>query len=260
VNPPPLVYSGQVLTTYYPGILEANTEYFWLIIAHDNHSNSTYGPDWSFTTHPPCPETVTYEGQAYTTVQIGTQCWMAENLNIGEMINGNSNMTNNSVIEKYCYNDSTANCDEYGGLYQWNEMMEYVTDTAVQGICPEGWHLPTDHEWKILEGTVDIQYPVGDTIWNIVGFRGYDAGKNLKSTTGWNEGGNGSGLYDYEALPAGIRYDSGYFLLTEWAHFWSSSESTNSLAWDRELNYFHINVCRERGFKHYGYSVRCVQD
>jgi len=93
-------------------------------------------------------------------VMIGEQCWMAENLNIGEMIDGSQSMTENGIIEKYCYDNDPENCETYGGLYQWDEMMEYVTDTAVQGICPAGWHLHTDHEWKVLEGTVDSQYPV----------------------------------------------------------------------------------------------------
>ena len=87
-------------------------------------------------------------GQAYNTVQIGDQCWMAENLNIGYMINGTEEMTDNGVIEKYCYDDNPANCDEYGGFYQWNEMIQYMSATGLQGICPEGWRIPSDDEWE----------------------------------------------------------------------------------------------------------------
>lgn len=76
------------------------------------------------------------DGQTYNTVLIGTQCWMAENLNIGTMINGSSDQTDNATIEKYCYNNKTANCDTYGGLYQWTEMMQYVMTEGAQGICP----------------------------------------------------------------------------------------------------------------------------
>ena len=265
VNPPPLVYSGQALTTYYPGILEVNTEYFWIIVAHDNHSNTTVGPDWSFTTgtHTPCPgiPTVTYEGQVYNTVLIGEQCWLKENLNVGTMINGTVEMANNGIIEKYCYNDSTTNCDEYGALYQWNEIMEYVTDTAVQGICPEGWHLPTDYEWKILEGTVDSQYPVGDSVWNNYYWRGYDAGLNLKSTTGWYPGSNGSGLYSFEAFPCGYLNITGNFsYLTFEAYFWSSSELNLPNTWIRRLGYTNDNVKRTNSDKRHGYSVRCLKD
>ncbi|MCD4745831.1 MAG: hypothetical protein K8R58_05990, partial [Bacteroidales bacterium] len=200
-------------------------------------------------------------GQTYNTVLIGDQCWLKENLNIGTMINGSENMTDNGIIEKYCYDNNTANCDEYGGLYQWNEMMQYVSDTASQGICPEGWYLPTDHEWKILEGTVDSQYPVGDPIWDDTDWRGYDAGLNLKSTSGWLGGGNGSGLYGFEALPGGIRSTFGSFVsLTFSAYFWSSSEFSSSHAWSRYLYYVNVKVYRSYYDKDYGFSVRCLQD
>ncbi|MFP4471865.1 MAG: FISUMP domain-containing protein, partial [Bacteroidales bacterium] len=120
------------------------------------------------------------DGQSYATVQIGDQCWMAENLNLGERIDGSEEMADNGIIEKYCYDDDPANCETYGGLYQWNEMMQYNT-AGSQGICPEGWSVPTDEEWKTLEGTVDSQYPVGDPIWDNTDFRGFDVGLNLKS-------------------------------------------------------------------------------
>ena len=207
------------------------------------------------------PFTDPRDEQTYTTVQIGDQCWMAENLNIGTMINGSENMTVNGVIEKYCYDNEYANCDEYGGLYQWNEIMEYVTDTAVQGICPEGWYVPTDLEWKVLEGTVDSQYPVGDPIWNNTGLRGYDAGLNLKSTSGWYGGGNGSGLFGYKALFGGYRnFNSSFLDLTYIATFWSSSESNADNALFRSLFYNTALVYRDYTNKDSGFSVRCVQD
>ena len=207
------------------------------------------------------PFTDPRDDQIYNTVQIGDQCWMAENLNIGIMINGSEEMTDNGVIEKYCYDNDPENCETYGGLYQWDEMMEYVTDTAVQGICPAGWHLHTDHEWKVLEGTVDSQYPVGDPIWNQTGYRGFDVGLNLKSTSGWNESGNGSGLYGYEALPGGFRdYNGGFHFLTYNAYFWSSSEYSSSYAWYRSLYYGYDEVYRYYDYKYYGFSVRCLKD
>ena len=129
---------------------------------------------------PHCGELLTdsRDGQQYETVLIGTQCWMAENLNIGTRIDGVNDPSDNGNIEKYCYDDDPANCETYGGLYQWNEMMEYVTIERVQGICPEGWYIPTDDDWKILEGTVDSYFAVGDPIWDQGGWRGFDAGKN----------------------------------------------------------------------------------
>ena len=207
------------------------------------------------------PFTDPRDGQIYNTVLIGDQCWMAENLNIGEMINGSEEMSDNSVIEKYCYDNNPANCDEYGALYQWNEMMQYVTTQGVQGICPEGWYITTDDEWKILEGTVDSQYPVGDPIWNSMGWRGFDAGLNIKSTNGWYAGGNGSRLYGYEALPGGFRSNYGGFgSLSSGAHFWSSSEHSTSYPLYRVLYYDNDNVLRGTYDKSYGFSVRCLKD
>jgi uncharacterized protein (TIGR02145 family) len=211
----------------------------------------------------PCPgiPTVTYEGQVYNTVLIGDQCWFKENLNVGTMINGNENMSDDGVIEKYCYDNDTANCEIYGGLYQWNEIMEYTITPGMQGICPAGWHLPTDDEWKILEGTVDSQYPVGDPIWNQIEWRGYDAGLNLKSLNSWFIGGNGSGLYNYEALPGGYRDPDGYiYLFTDFGYFWSSSEGYSSYAWMRGLGCSWGGVHRTDYGKEYGLSVRCLKD
>ena len=206
------------------------------------------------------PFTDERDGQIYETVQIGDQCWMAENLNIGEMINGSEEMTNNGVIEKYCYDDPYY-CETYGGLYQWNEIMEYTITPGMQGICPAGWHLPTDDEWKILEGTVDSQYPVGDPIWNQIEWRGYDAGLNLKSLNSWFIGGNGSGLYNYEALPGGYRDPDGYiYLFTDFGYFWSSSEGYSSYAWMRGLGCSWGGVHRTDYGKEYGLSVRCLKD
>ncbi len=122
--------------------------------------------------------TDTRAGNTYATVQIGEQCWMAENLNIGTLINGSSNQTDNEIIEKYCYDDSEANCDIYGGLFQWDEMMEYTTTEGLQGICMEGWHLPTDAEWCTLEQEVDTT--ISCSSWGQ--YRGVDGGGKLKET------------------------------------------------------------------------------
>ncbi len=200
------------------------------------------------------------DGKTYNTVLIGEQCWMAENLNIGEMINGTEEMTDNGVIERYCYDNNTSNCDEYGGLYQWDEMMQYTITPGVQGLCPEGWYIPTDDEWKILEGTVDSQYPVGDPIWNNFGSRGYDVGLNLKSTSGWYPNSNGTDLFGFTALPAGYRYHLGSFNNIEAsANFWSSSDN-NTTAWSRLLYYNSNEVTRGNPMKLGGKSVRCLKE
>lgn len=89
------------------------------------------------------------DGRKYATVQIGNQCWMAQNLNYGTMIIG-KDQTNNDIPEKFCYGNDTNNCLIYGGLYQWNEMMYYSQIPGSKGICPEGWHIPTNEEYTIL--------------------------------------------------------------------------------------------------------------
>ena len=263
---PTLVISSQTETTYDPGTLENNTEYFWKIIAHDDHSNTTEGTIWSFITEEgggqwQCgdPFIDPRNGQTYNSVQIGDQCWMVENLNIGEMINGTEIMTNNGVIEKYCYDNDPANCEEYGGLYQWNEMMQYTTAQGVQGICPSGWYIPTDDEWKILEGTVDSQYPVGDPIWDYDGWRGYDAGLNLKSTSGWYSNGNGTDLYGFTTLPSGMRYNGNFVGIENYTFLWTSSPS-GTFAWRRHMQYDHNNTGRYNDSKENAFAVRCLKD
>ncbi|MFK5894799.1 MAG: fibrobacter succinogenes major paralogous domain-containing protein [Pseudomonadota bacterium] len=209
-----------------------------------------------------CGNPIFYGGQSYNTVQIGTQCWMAENLNIGTMVNGIDNQTDNGTIEKYCYDNSTSNCDTYGGLYQWDEMMQYVTTEGAQGICPPtgGWHLPTDAEWCTLEQEVDPTITCSSTGW-----RGVDGGSKLKETgtshwTSPNTGAtNSSG---FTGLPGGIRHTNGSFdELNSHAYFWSSSES-GAYAWRRHLYYNFTQVHRDSYNLAYGYgfSVRCVKN
>ena len=104
----------------------------------------------SFTTTFNCGDAILYGGEMYPIVQIGEQCWMAKNLNIGNMISGNTDQLNNNIMEKYCYNDYEANCITYGALYQWDEAMQFNLSPGYQGICPTGWHVPTLEEFEIL--------------------------------------------------------------------------------------------------------------
>jgi uncharacterized protein (TIGR02145 family) len=206
----------------------------------------------------PCPgtPTVPYEGQTYNTVQIGSQCWFKENLNVGTMINGSGNQTNNSQKEKYCYGDNAANCATYGGLYQWNEMMQYSTTPGVQGICPSGWHIPTDAEWCTLTQFIDPMVNCNSTGWS-----GQVVGTKMKSTTGWNSGGNGTNTFGFTALPGGRRDNSGAFYdIGGYGYWWSSTEGFTSSAWFRVLRYNSANVSRDFGGKVGGRSVRCLQD
>jgi uncharacterized protein (TIGR02145 family) len=179
------------------------------------------------------------------------------------MIQGGEEMTGNGIIEKYCYDNDTNNCNTYGGLYQWDEMMQYSTQEGTQGICPPGWHLPTDEEWKGLEGSVDSQYGIGDPEWDIYEyFRGYDAGTNLKTNSGWNANGNGTDLFGFSGLPGGDRIYNGYFYDVGYnSLWWTSTEYHNGLALGRYLDCIYQGVYRNLGyFKDYGFSVRCLRD
>lgn len=200
------------------------------------------------------------DGQTYTTVQIGTQCWMAENLNIGTMISGSVNMTNNSVMEKYCFNNIATNCNTYGGLYQWDEMMQYMTTPGLTGICPAGWHLPADAEWCTMEQVVDLTISCTTTGW-----RGADGGGKLKEIgyQHWlspNTGATNS--TNFTTLPGGSRYyvNGTFNDLQTYGTFWSSTESSTTNAWYRRLSYIFATVGRSYSQKTYGYSVRCVKD
>ncbi len=229
----------------------------------DNEINFFDGTSWMSLTPPSwtCGDDLTdaRDGKVYGTVLIGSQCWMKENLNIGTRIDGANDQTDNGTIEKYCYDDDENNCDVYGGLYQWDEMMQYVTTEGVQGICPTGWHIPTDEEWKILEGNADTQYGVGDPEWDGTSYRGYDAGKRLKTTTGWHQN-SGTNAVGFSALPGGYRYtDGGFYLLGDECHWWSATAYGSSGAWFRNLSYDNAKVLRYH-FSVLGYSVRCLRD
>jgi uncharacterized protein (TIGR02145 family) len=207
------------------------------------------------------PPAVTYSGQVYNTVKIGNQCWMAENLNVGTMINGIQAMSNNGIIEKYCFNDDPSNCDAYGGLYQWDEMMDYTTTEGASGICPPGWHIPTDEEWKVLEGAVDSQYNYPDPVWDFQGWRGHDAGINLRTTSGWFDGNNGTDMYGFSAKPGGRRFENGSFAgIINYGGFWTSSGGQTPNPPHRGIFYQENGVFRGGSGKINGRSVRCLKD
>ena len=181
---------------------------------------------------------------------------MTENLNFGTAILEGQDQTNNGTMEKYCYDNLVANCNVYGGLYQWAEMVQYLngaTNTTswnpvpagpVQGICPAGWHLPTDAEWV--------------TLTSYLGGTGV-AGGSMKETgtAHWltpNTGAtNSSG---FTAMPGG-RAGVG---LSSNAYLWSASEFIVVDAWARSLSYANAGVNLFDGNKLFGLSVRCLQN
>lgn len=207
---------------------------------------------FQFATYTPCLETptVTYEGQIYNTVQIFSQCWLRENLNVGIMIPGAQNMSNNDMIEKYCYNDDSVNCITYGGLYQWVEIMQYTSTQGAQGICPIGWHIPSDEELTAL-----TTYFGGEDI----------AGGPMKEagTTHWNPPNSGAtNSSGFTALPGGIRdMDGSFKSLGRQGDFWTSTTYGVPYAWIRRLYNDITNAYPAPMDKDtYGFSLRCVLD
>ena len=199
--------------------------------------------------------TDTRDGQTYKTVTIGTQTWMAQNLNY-------------ETANSYCYGDNASNCTKYGRLYTWAAAMDSAgtwstngkgcgygkacsvastgSATLVRGVCPEGWHLPSKAEWE--------------TLFNAVGGQS-TAGKVLKSTSGWNSSGNGSDVFLFSALPAGNRDDDGsYYNQGIYALFWSSTEFDSNLAYYMFLYYNRDYALLDGHSKNYGFSVRCLKD
>jgi|GEM_PF-1997031 len=198
-------------------------------------ANASFAPPAAFT----CGDNLVdaRDNQVYPTVMIGDQCWMAKNLNVGTFIYGVGNQTNNYVIEKYCYQNNTALCNAYGGWYQWKELMSYDTTQSSQGICPSGWHVPSDPEWDTLI------VAVGGTA---------TAGTALKvgGTTGFN------------ALMAGwVKDCAKFFQMTLKTNFWSSTQFYGINAWSRLMNNTSTSVGRINTTPHVeAISVRCVKD
>jgi uncharacterized protein (TIGR02145 family) len=211
----------------------------------------------------PCPgmPTVDYQGITYHTVQVFNQCWMKENLNAGTMIADTTDPSDNGIIEKYCYGNIEDSCGSLGAFYQWNEMMAYTTTPGAQGICPAGWHIPSDNDWKILEGVSDSLYGVGDTTWDAAGVRGVTVGFILKSPWFWANDGNGSDIYGFTVLPSGYRDSWGYIYGYEHAStFWCSNEDDAEDSWTRGLGCHGREISRFDMPKESGYSVRCLRD
>ncbi len=217
-----------------------------------------------------CGQAVTYAGESYPTVQIGTQCWFQKNVNVGSMVLGANDQTNNGILEKYCYNNDPANCGIFGGLFQWAEAVQYQNGTSnstspnpafagnIQGICPTGWHVPSDGEWCTLTTFLDATVNCGT-----IGWIGTDVGGKMKSTSGiWtapNIGAtNSSG---FSALPSGFRdLDGTYGGLGRFSLFWLSTESSNITGYRRDLNDNNILIHRTIYEKKHGYNIRCLKD
>lgn len=204
------------------------------------------------------------DGKIYKIVHVGTQWWMAENLNYstsGSFVPGAKKQSNNDSIEKYCLGDKKVNCDTYGGLYQWAEAIQYFNGASnktfkelsptirIQGVCPTGWHIPTNKEWRAMlefEGTVDES-------WN-----GVKLNMNAASWKNPDESYENS----FKSLTGGTRDYGGGFSDTDgrYGYWWTTSETNASVSWGYMLNSMEARVHYQRHYKANGLSIRCVKD
>jgi uncharacterized protein (TIGR02145 family) len=188
-----------------------------------------------------CPATVDYEGKTYHAVQIGSQCWLKENLDVGNEITSYQEQADNGIMEKYCYDDNPDNCLTYGGLYQWDEALQYKTSgSKIKGICPAGWHIPDTTEVNNLIASVN-----GD-------------GNALKNAVQESAGTNTSG---FSALLGGYRSINGYFnVLGMNMYMWTSNEVDEAFAKGVILNNVNGEIIVNKENKGEGLSIRCIKD
>ena len=201
------------------------------------------------------------DGKTYKWVKIGTQTWMAENLNFGTRVNGVNDQgdATSASAQKYCYGNNESNCTTYGGLYQWHtatalsrscDNTSCSTTSQHRGICPAGWHLPSKSEWATLNNYVD----------NNNGGSTTDAGRSLKSKNLWSSN-TGTDAFGWTGLPGGYRRDTGggFYTLGANGEWWSSAP-----AWHYTMCTGQTS-CENTIYGHsdsntYGFSVRCVKD
>jgi uncharacterized protein (TIGR02145 family) len=191
------------------------------------------------------------DGNVYSTVQIGDQCWMGENMRVGIMLNGSENQTNNGITEKHCYANNPSNCLTYGGLYQWNELMQYAGQGPLQGICPTGWHIPTSGEWQWLATILVTPGGKMKSTGTIEAGTGLWHAPNAGAT-------NSSG---FNALPGGWKNEAGNFVnLGYYAYFFSSIKWYDCCAYFYQLSYLDESFGPSWTYLSNSLSVRCLKN
>lgn len=182
------------------------------------------------------PVTDVRDNKQYPTVTLGTQCWMAVNLDYGTRIASTAMQRDNCTVEKYCLNDIAANCTSLGALYQWDELMQFETTAGIQGLCPPGWHIPQESEWT--------------TLFNLYTGSGF-AGAPLKST----------GYSGFNVFLNGIRFDNRVWNFDTFATFlWSSTSHGPYKAWAHAMNSFNPSVSFYPGNRSNAFYVRCLKN
>jgi len=182
------------------------------------------------------PFTDPRDSKSYPSVLIGTQCWMAQNLDYGTYTSVTTYQTDNCLAEKYCYNDLPANCPLKGALYQWDELLQYQGAPGSQGLCPPAWHIPTQAEWSAME---TILYGPGN------------AGDSLKA----------GGFSGFNALLPGVIYSKTTWKFNGFAtFFWTSTTTSLDRALSHALNQPDKSVSYYPALRSNAFSVRCVKD
>ena len=176
------------------------------------------------------------DGKTYPTVQLGSQCWMQKNLDYGTMTSAVSHQQDNCISEKYCYNNDVTNCTKYGGLYQWDELMQFQDTPGLQGLCPPGWHVPAQTEWNTLFNYYQGQGIAGKTMQDsiISGFRVKESGV-IYSNASWKFQGFG-------------------------AIFWTSTPSGTIKAISHGLNQINFSVSDYPANRSNAFATRCLRD
>ncbi len=203
------------------------------------------------------------------TVTVGTQEWLGKNLNVDHFANGDPipeakteeewKRAGENKQPAWCYyNNDPANGPKYGRFYNW-----YAVNDP-RGLAPKGWHVPSDSEWDIIikhlaGNSAEVNKPV--TAGNFTIYTTDAVGTLLKSTSGWNENGNGNNNSGIAGLPGGYRNTFGTFNdLGKSGYWWSSSEGNAHNAWSRYLDYGNGIVYRDFNYEGSGFSVRCLRD
>lgn len=204
------------------------------------------------------------EGNAYLTVKIGKQWWMAENLKSTKYNDGttipqvtDSSAWAASTTPAFCWYDNDPSYRNiYGALYNWHAV-------HTGKLAPAGWHVPTDDEWKQLEMNLGMTQAQADA----VGFRGSNQGQQIKKTSGWPKYDNGTNTSGFSAIPGGYRLPdntaaAGTFLYKGLlAGWWTSSAVNGVLPWYRSVfNNPGLIIDRSGYDKTAGFSIRCVKD
>jgi len=176
------------------------------------------------------------DGQEYPFVEIGSQTWMMKNL------------AYDSGEGSWAYDGKDKFISDYGRLYNFY--------TAVK-VCPEGWHLPSDSDWKIMEMYLGMDPHSADSVdWRHSG----DVAIPIKNTSGWYSGGNGNNDSRFTALPGGFRTPGGnFFYMGDISNYWTSSYTSETHAWGRAMIYYESGVYRWKYDKQEAFSVRCLK-